>query len=78
MIPIGIYDDATNFKEISAAMAKDENERATTKAIKYPSASYVRKNAIFEQVFNYVSTTSYSHAICFHENFKRTSKQNVA
>ena len=26
MIPIGIYDDATNFKEIYAAMAKDEKE----------------------------------------------------
>ena len=26
MIPLGIYDDATNFKEIYAAMAKDEKE----------------------------------------------------
>ena len=47
MIPLGIYDDATNFKEIYAAMAKDEKE-SNNKSMKH---LLLTQNAIFEPDF---------------------------
>ena len=50
MIPIGIYDDATNFKEISAAMAKDENE-SNNKSSKVPLCFLCTKKMLFLSQF---------------------------
>ena len=46
MIPIGIYDDATNFKEIFAAMAKVENE-SNNKSSKVPLCFLCTKKCYF-------------------------------